>query len=208
MASQIDRVIRDKSIDHAQLVIGGEGIVSLVNCELSHCVVRIVDAESAPGVFGSILSDCVLIYSDQVKNRPLFSNDFLRCTFKGKFKGVDFGRNPWPDGKTYVVERAGDLLDCDFGQAELEMCRFFSVDVDHQKFAGWPQFVVPHRAAVEAANLKRDWPGRFSRFLKLCETEHPSLSATTGTRTDFMKKYGMSEFDLIETLGAIPGVLR
>jgi hypothetical protein len=170
--------------------------------------VKIESGHFAPGVFGSRLSDCTIIYSGQIKNIPIFSNDFLRCTFEGKFRGVDFGRNPWPDNKTYAVEQSGELVDCNFEQSTLEMCRLFAVDLDRLTFATWPQFVIPHRATMAAAAEKRNWPGKFSQFLQVSASEHPSLSAVAGTRADFMKKYGVSESELVDALDSIAGVLR
>ncbi|MBK6006910.1 hypothetical protein JJB11_12485 [Ramlibacter ginsenosidimutans] len=208
MDFQVGQIIRGRSIDQAQIVIGSAGIASLVDCELSRCTVKVASTEFAPGIYGSRLSDCTVIYSGRPKNMPIFSNDFLRCAFEGKFRAVDFGRNPWPDGRTYAVERSGELSDCSFEQSTLEMCRLFAVDLDRLKFAAWPQFIIPQPAAIAAAAQRRSWPGTFSRFLQVSASEHPSLSAVTGTQAEFTKKYGISERELIEALESIGGVLR
>ena len=118
---------------------------------------------------------------------------------------MDFGRSPWPlpGGESTF----GDLIDCDFTQANLDLCRFFSVDIHRQKFAGWPQFVIPYKNELAAAELPRAWPGKLPFYFEVSKQQDPTLSATTGTCSHFMKRQVLTEEELRQVLSDIGGVL-
>ena len=107
----------------------------------------------------------------------------------------------------------GELIDCDFTQATLDLCRFYSVDISRQTFAPWPQFVVPYDRELAASKLDRTWPGEFKRYLALAQDEHPKLSASTGTVDYFChnkkknRGFGLTEAELRQALLDVGGVV-
>jgi hypothetical protein len=164
-------------------------------------------------IFRSHLYDCTLIQKNQLKEARAFTSRYERCTFQGKFYGVDFGRSPKMDPVSKTWDTLGELIDCDFTQATLDLCRFFSVDISRQKFAPWPQFVVPADRRMAAFQLDREWPGGFKQFLELAQFQYPSLSATTGTVDYFChnkkknRGFGLTEAELRQALLDVGGVV-
>ena len=155
------------------------------------------------------LVDCTIECTRKMTDRRLprfFSSDYVRCKFIGHFDGVDFGRDPSPySGKP---DEFGEFVDCDFTQSTLDLCRFFSVDIAKQKFAPWPQFVIPSGRHFAAAQLDYQWPGELARFIRLAKSENASVTAVTGTVADFAKRFAVTEQELEEALNVIGGVLR
>ncbi|MFG5775755.1 hypothetical protein ACFIQF_01650 [Comamonas sp. J-3] len=113
--------------------------------------------------------------------------------------------------KTY--DTLGELIECDFTQATLDLCRFFSVDIQRQKFAPWPQFVVPYDRHLAASKLEREWSGQFKEFLDLAVHQREKLSATTGTVDYFChnkkknRGFNLTEAELRQALLDVGGVV-
>jgi hypothetical protein len=210
------RISDDNRIDRQRLedeniLIGEEGVVAVLGCELINCTLTIAGARLS--VYDSHLRDCTILQKKQLKNVPAFGNRYERCTFRGKFSGVDFGRDPKMDPVSKTWDTLGELIDCDFTQATLELCRFFSVDIYRQKFAPWPQFVMPYARRLAASKLDRQWPGEFKEFLDLAVHQLPNLSATTGTVDYFChskkksRSFNLTEAELRQALLDVGGVV-
>lgn len=204
--------IKQQRLENESILVGEGGVIAIIGCELFNCTLTINDRY--PGVYQSRLFDCTIIQKNVLKHIPAFGNRYERCIFKGTFLGVDFGRDPYMDPVSKTYDTLGELLDCDFTQAKLDMCRFYSVDIHRQKFAPWPQqFVLPYERELAAAKLERSWPGEFKRYLSLVEDEDPKLSATTGTVDYFChnkkKKRGfnLTEAELHQSLLDVGGVV-
>ena len=106
------------------------------------------------------------------------------------------------------MDKYGDMVDCDFTEATLDLCRFFNVDIALQKFAHWPQFVIPHDRELVAADSNGSWPGKFAEYLAVAAQENPALAATTGTAAYFMKRNAITQEELEQALEKIGGVIR
>jgi hypothetical protein len=200
--------IQDRHLVGESILLGNEGVRAIVNCTLERCHVVVDRKDDIVAIENSKFVECSLEFKRKLKNAALVSCDYVRCTFKGKFEGVDFGRWPWPNPLTKQMDELGEVIDCDFTQATLNLCRFFSVDIQGQKFARWPQFVVPSENELAASKLDRVWPGQFARYHLLIQDEAPTLTASTGTREDFMKRYAITEAELIQALDDVGGVIR
>ena len=142
------------------------------------------------------------------RNRGLMGSDYVSCRFKGRYIGVDFGRSPWPNPIDKKFDEYGELIDCDFTEATLDLCRFFSVDLARQKFAPWPQFVIPTSRYLAAFIQQRQWPGELGRFINLARSQDMAMSAITGTAKDFKKDFKIEVADLSQALDEIGGVIR
>lgn len=208
MEIQKDERIRDRHLVGETLLVGDEGAYVLLRCTLENCRILVDTKDNSIGIMNSKLTNCALEFKHKLKNARLVGSDYIQCSFKGKFDGVDFGRWPAPNPLTKQMDELGDVVNCDFTQATLDLCRFFSVDIGRQKFATWPQFVLPYKQELAAAQLHRAWPGKFARYLSLIEEEDPALTAATGTRNDFMKRYAITEEELAQALDDIGGVIR
>lgn len=206
-----DNRIDQQRLENESILVGEGGVVAVIGCELVNCTLTI--SNKLLSIYRCRLSNCTIIQKNLLKNVHAFGNHYEGCTFKGKFLGVDFGRNPWIDPITKAYDQLGQLIDCDFTQATLDMCRFFGVDVHRQKFAPWPQFVVPYERELAASKLERNWPGQFARFLSLSKDEDPALSAITGTVDYFAhnkkknRGFGLTEEELRQALLDVGGVL-
>lgn len=190
------------------ILLGDEGADVLFRCTLEDCHIIVDTKDNVIGIRHSKLTNCTLEFKRKLKNARLVSSDYIHCTFKGKFDGVDFGRWPAPSPLTKQMDELGDVVDCDFTQATLDMCRFFSVDIARQKFAPWPQFVVSRENELTASKFDRIWPGQFAQYLRLAQGDHPATTASTGTCKDFMKRYAITEEELLQALSAIGGVIK
>lgn len=200
--------IEERHLAGETILLGDEGADVLFRCTLEDCHIIVDTKDNVIGIRHSKLTNCTLEFKRKLKNSRLVSCDYVRCTFKGKFDGVDFGRWPWPNPLTKQMDELGEVIDCDFTQATLNLCRFFSVDIQRQKFAQWPQFVVLSENELAASKLDLVWPGQFSRYHLLIQDEDPTLTASTGTREDFMKRYAITEAELIQALDDVGGVIR
>lgn len=206
-----DNRIDQQRLENENILVGDGGVIAVIGCELFNCTLTI--STKLLSLYRCRLYDCTIIQKNLLQHVHAFGNRYERCTFKGKFLGVDFGRDPWIDPITKTYDQLGELIDCDFTLAKLDLCRLFSVDIHRQKFAPWPQFVVPYEHELAASKLERPWPGQFARFLSLAKDEVPALSATTGTVDYFVhnkkknKGFGVTEEELREALLDVGGVL-
>jgi hypothetical protein len=208
MEIQKDERIRDRHLVGETILVGDEGAYVLLRCTLENCRILVDTKDNSIGIMNSKLTNCTLEFKHKLKNAQLVSSDYIQCSFKGKFDGVDFGRWPAPNPLTKQMDELGDVVDCDFTQATLDLCRFFSVDIHRQKFAPWPQFVVPREKELAASKRDQAWPGKFAQYLSLIQGDHPATSAIAGSRNDFMKRYAITEEELAQALDDIGGVIR
>lgn len=203
-----DEMISDLEITNESLAFGENLPRGIRGCTLRGCDITIDVPKGGPSIYRCKLVDCTINVKRRMKDACFFDSDYTRCKFKGKFLGMDFGRSPWPDPLTGKLDKHGDLIDCDFTEATLDLCRFFNVDITRQKFAPWPQFVLTTVWYEEAIALERTWPGKLGIHIKGHRTENPQLSAVTGTKSDFMKRYAITEEELEQSLQATGGVIR
>lgn len=196
----------DQNISAQTIEIGPSGVSHVLRCSLSGCRLIIDSADSGDGLYDSLLIDCRIEYKRALKDYQVFSNDLVRCAIKGKFVGVDWGMSPYVNPITKQPDGRGSVQDCDFTQAALDLCRFFSVDVSRQKFAGLPQFVVRLPNTSASADFDRPWPGNLNRFLSLLQEEEPVVTGMTGTTTDFKRRYKVTEEELLEALSRLDAI--
>ena len=208
MEFKLHERISDQHLVGETIRIGDDWAESIVRCTLENCHIIVDVPRGGAGISLSQLQDCTIETKKRMKDAWFFGSDYTRCKFKGKFLGMDFGRSPWPDPLTGELDKHGDLIDCDFTEATLDLCRFFNVDITRQKFAPWPQFVLTTAWYEQALSSGRVWPEKFAVHIRGHQTENPQLSAVTGTKSDFMKRYALTEYELEQALQAIDGVIR
>ncbi|MGJ7566328.1 hypothetical protein ACSFBM_20945 [Variovorax sp. GB1R11] len=202
-----DEMIRGEHFADMTIEVGPRLPTGFLRCTLERCHVKVHGF--TPEIRHSRLTDCVIECTKKLTDRRLpkfFSSDYARCKFVGRFDGVDFGRDPNPySGRP---DEFGELVDCDFTQSTLDLCRFFSVDIGRQTFSPWPQFIVEGGRRLAVAESGYDWPGELSRYVRLGKSEHPAVTAVTGTVEGFTKRYAVTAEELKRALGHIWGVLR
>lgn len=208
MKFKLHERISDRHLVGETIRIGDDWAESIVRCTLENCHIIVDVPRGGPGIGLSQLQDCTIETKRRMKEAWFFGSDYTRCKFKGKFSGMDFGRSPWPGPLTGEMDTYGELIDCDFTEATLDMCRFFNADITKQKFAPWPQFVVPYANEIVAAKLEKEWPGKFGVHMRLVPRQNPALVATTGTVKDYLKEYEISLEELEQILSDIGGVIR
>lgn len=91
--------------------------------------------------------DCEIKLVEPVVDVLFLETVFERCTFEGVFKNCQFG---FRRGQSKTPN--GYYRNCDFSKSNLDMCRFFTGDVDSVTWPKWPNVTVinPHRN-------KEDW---------------------------------------------------
>ncbi len=208
MSYAIDEMISDLEITNENLAFGENLPRGVRGCTLRGCNIAIDVPKGGPSIYRCKLVDCTIDVKRRMKDSSFFGSDYTRCKFKGKFLGMDFGRSPWPHPGTGHFYEFGELVDCDFTEATLDLCRFFNVDIARQKFAPWPQFVIPHNRELVAAGSNSSWPGKFAEYLAVAAQENPALAATTGTVAYFMKRNAITQEELQQALEKIGGVIR
>ncbi len=200
--------ISDQHLVGATIRIGDDWAQSIVRCTLEDCHIIVDVPRGGAHILDSQLTNCIIETKKRMKDAWFFSSDYTRCKFKGKFDSMDFGRSPRPDPLTGELDKYGDMVDCDFTEATLDSCRFFNVDIARQKFAPWPQFVIPYANKLQASKLPREWPGDYGVHMRLVPRQNPALVATTGTVKDYLKEFEISLEELEQILGDIGGVIR
>lgn len=211
-----DEMICEQHLADQTIEVGPKRPTGFLRCTLERC--HVVLRDSHPAIHDSQLIDCTIECTRRMTERglPRFTtSEYARCKFIGRFQGVDFGRWPYRyvvgyDNGQFVegFDQLGGLIDCDFTESTLDLCRFFSVDITKQRFAPWPQFVIPGEKFAAAAQLEYAWPGEMARFIRLAKSEHAALTAGTGTLADFTKRYAVTARELEEALDFLGGVLR
>lgn len=206
--SENSKIISGRNLKNESLIIDGERLVSIVDCQLEKCNIAIDSLDGADGLLDCGLDDCTITINNKRKRSVFLGSDFTGCSFKGVVRNGDFGRSRADHPVFEKFNRRGSVVDCDFTQAMLEMCRFFEVDLNRQKFPPWPQFVVPHERELLAEKLQRVWPGKIKLYLTVAAQERASLSGLAGTLSYFMKNYSVTEEELVQVLVDIGGVFR
>lgn len=204
-----DEMIKGLNFADEIIEVGPKLPTGFLSCTLERCHLKLHG--SSPSIHDSRLIDCTIECTRKMTDRRLpkfFGSDYLRCKFIGQFDGVDFGRDPRPCPVTGAWDEFGDFIECDFSDATLDACRFFNVDITRQKFASWPQFVIPYVNKLQASKLEKEWPGTFGVHMALVPRQNPALVATTGTVSGYRKEYALSLEELEQALATIGGVIR
>lgn len=107
--------------------------VKLIECEITL---------TCPGR-GIIIND-VEFHQCSVQAKRVFSNhqffhaSFFNCRFVGKFPGCEFGYRELFKSKSIK----GEVIDCNFKAAELDMAAFNGVDMQRIELPRWPYFAI------------------------------------------------------------------
>lgn len=208
MTFKLHERISDQHLMGETIRIGDDGAESIVRCTLENCHIIVNVPRGGALILDSQLTNCLIETKKRMKNAQFFSSDYTCCKFKGKFDGMDFGRSPTPHPMSGELDKYGDMVDCDFIEATLDSCRFFNVDIARQRFAPWPQFVIPYANKLQASKLPREWPGTYGVHMRLVPRQNPALVATTGTLKDYLREYEISLEELEKILSDIGGVVR
>jgi hypothetical protein len=138
--------------------------------------------------------DCTIELKQELRNhRDWVSASLEGCRFKGRMQGCDFG--PFA-GYTSGGEH-GQVEDCDFSEARLDLCRFHSCDMRTLRLPRWPCFTILDPIGRGRELTSVEWPGRFRPVtLEGDYKEVPSVVATTFYAPAEAKRSGTTEDEL------------
>lgn len=101
--------------------------------------------------------DCEIKLVKPVVDVPFLESVFERCTFEGVLKNCQFG---FRRGQSKTPN--GYYRNCDFSKSNLDMCRFFTGDVESVTWPKWPNVTV-----INPYSNREDWLAiRFPEELK------------------------------------------
>ena len=129
------------------------------------------------------------------RSKRIFSSRsiFRRCRFVGRFSGIIFGQND------------SEVLNCDFWAAELIDCDFQNCDIRKQRFAPWPQIVIPDGRSTARPLQQR--LGKISPKLHLAlevlATSDPIFVGHATTAKQWHSKYKLPEAKLKKAIEAL-----
>jgi hypothetical protein len=140
------------------------------------------------------------------RNMPdfLWHAAFLRgCRFHGRFLGNCFGQRLDGGSRNGGVER------CDFSDAILEAGSFYGCDPASIVFPKWPGFTLLYPGDHLDEIRRLEWPGRLGTWGRSF-TNFPMANrvASTEYAPSLMKRYEVSEEELIQAISRLPNILR
>lgn len=102
---------------------------------LDDCELRILCGANSVNLFNVTIRNSIIKTRRELKNLPFLDVQFDGCKFLGKYSGCRFGQ--------LESKNIGSIANCDFGEAQLDLCDFLSgSDVDSLVFPSWPHVVV------------------------------------------------------------------
>ena len=108
------------------------------------------------------------------------------CKFTGVFSSNDFGFFEEYDSH-------GAISDCDFSDAILDGCRFFSTDIDSIVLPPWPSFTILnpsiHKSELDAIK----WPDNSRYFVETLVSSPKQTTAVVDSAKLIAKELGLSE---------------
>ncbi|MDY7225108.1 hypothetical protein [Hyalangium rubrum] len=144
--------------------------------------------------------DCTFEARRELKNFQWRHAHLKGCRFTGRFRGNDFGEWPSSPGEASVEG-------CDFGEAQLDGCRFLGGDVRTLRLPRWPCFTLfdPVRRWRELSALQ--WPGDIgSIVVEGFAEEPPSTMALTFFAPELAKRRGTTPESIKAVLEQLDGV--
>jgi hypothetical protein len=187
---------RDQELSDSRLELAEKEQLTYLgpNLTLRRCDVIIRLPTSRLHILPTRFIDCSIEVKQELRNfRDWVSSSLKGCRFKGRMSGCDFGN--WPGHKS--GGELGEVEDCDFTEARLDLCRFIGCDTRTLRFARWPSFTIldPVGRGRELTNV--DWPGSFRPVrLEGPFKEWPSTVALSFYAPNEAKRCGTTEAEL------------
>lgn len=150
--------------------------------------------------------DCTIRVKRQLNNFPFDGAYFENCQLKGRFGGVDFGRNDSDAGCSSFFPEAG-IVATDLSAARLDACRFLNCDLSTLKLPRWPCFTLCDLDTVRERALKLPWPGRTSFVLSEPGADPPGTVAVSWDARECCQQLGGTEAELKAVVEQVPGAI-
>ncbi len=116
------------------------------NARFIGCKISISSKSSQVSFSESLFQDCVLHFTRRLSKENFEDAQFVKCRFLGTLADCDFGARNGNDSND-IKNR---VLDCDFTEADLRLCRFFNTDITRIQFPLWPNFtILDYKEAAE-----------------------------------------------------------
>jgi len=181
--------------EHLELAADADRLIYLgPYLTLQRCTVVVRVPSSRLFIRPTRFIDCTIELKQELKNFRWWVSASLRgCRLKGRMSGCDFGRFP---GYVSGGEQ-GEVEDCDFSEARLDLCRFHNCDTRTLKFPRWPCFTILDPIGKGRELMSVEWPGSFRPVrLEGPYQEVPSLVARTIYAPAEAKRSGTTEEEL------------
>ena len=153
-------LIEGKELSNERLELVDKNSLYFLGPDLSlkNCTVTLKVSARNLLIVGARFTDCTFEVKQELKNHQQWLKAaLLRCRFKGRLTGCDFGR--WPDYGTGW--EYGSIEDCDFTEARLDGCRIMGADPSTLRFPRWPCFTVLDPIKRASSLHRVQWPGGF-----------------------------------------------
>ena len=197
--------LRDQVIDNADLLLTDKEMNFLgpnVAVKDSRITLRL-NARQLTLVRNVKFIDCDITTKRNLRDFRWHSAFLEGCRFHGHFLGNCFGRRLDGGSQEGGVER------CDFSNAILDLCAFYGCDPASIVFPKWPGFTVLYPGDYSDEMTRLEWPGKLGRWARVV-TSYPEAKkvASTGYAPSMMKRYEVSEGELIQAISRLPNLRR
>jgi len=152
-------------------------------------------------ISGVQFHECTIDAGSGLKDVPWYRATLDNCTVVGRLTGCDFGH--W----TRIAGPAGSVRKCNFGDAQLEACRFFQTDLAELELPVWPSFSIerPHQQIASWGEV--EWPGDIGIWMRAVALSPPEVSVLVHHAPTLARKFGADEDALRGKLSRLSGVL-
>lgn len=116
------------------------------NAKFIECQISISSKSTQISFSRSVFQNCVMHFTRKLSKVRFENAQFFNCRFLGTLIDCDFGARDSVTAKD-VMNR---VIDCDFSEADLRLCRFFNTDITRLKFPSWPNFTIVDYHAIAA----------------------------------------------------------
>jgi hypothetical protein len=172
------------------------------NLLLDRCNVTLRVTERMLTFVEATFINCDVAAKKQLNNCRWFGARLSGCRFHGRFLGNDFGNQPEDYWK------GGGIDDCDFSDAVLEACRVIGSDAKSIVFPTWPCITLLNPCEYRDQMSKMEWPGRMGIWVKTFSYPPPTTTALVEYAPSLMKRYEVSEQELIVAISRLPNLLH
>lgn len=185
---------------------------------LEECTVDIaVAAKSLFFIAPMDWKDCNIHAIRQLTNfQDWWNVKLIRCKFHGHFRGNTFGHrksNPaWKSSgemeRYGLKEREpctyGDVVDCDFADATLDLCQMVNVDIDRIVLPSWPHITWLNPKDLRDKAQAVTIPKSISFHMDVLSQNDEQVTAVIDNTSVSIRRGDYTEEDILEALKRLP----
>lgn len=146
--------------------------------------------------------DCDISAKRQLRDFRWHAAFLQDCRFHGTYIGNDFGR------RTDGYSANGGIERCDFSNAVLDACRIFGCEPDSVVFPRWPCFTLINPCDRLEEMKGALWPGELGTWVRSFSFFPHTTVALTEYAPNLMKRYKVTEQELVQSLARFLNIQR